>query len=78
MINTKFLIVANSEQGGKRTGLGRVHRSQLSMSFSLKRAEANVAKLILLVKLVGRYKIVYSYQIFVCTSEIFNKIVYFR
>lgn len=47
MINIKFLIVANSEQGGKRTGLGRVHRSQLSMSFSLKKAEANVAKLIL-------------------------------
>lgn len=44
MTNIKFMTVVNTEEGDKKTGLGRVHRPQLSIYLFLLKKEANVAK----------------------------------
>lgn len=44
MTNSKFMIVVYTEEGDEKTGLGRLHRSQLYLYLFLLKKEANVAK----------------------------------
>lgn len=45
MKNTKFMIVVNTQEGDKRTGLEGTEASTVSIPFSYKKKEANVAKI---------------------------------
>lgn len=44
MTNTKFMIVVNTEEGYKKTWLGRVHTPQLYLYLFLLQKEANMAR----------------------------------
>lgn len=45
MTNIKLMTVVNTEEGDKKTGLGRVHRPQLYLYLFLLKKEANVEKI---------------------------------